>query len=127
MITIDNRIKDKIVVICNLPNNITKRYACKQVVCALPLGVSKYISFSDISRAKRIILDNQLQTNAHKCFMIVKKPFWRKHATGDGLFSSEHWVNMSHDISPSDESCGIMVFFKHGDKLDAFETKLKKG
>lgn len=59
--------------------------------------------------------------------MIVKKPFWRQYATGDGLFSKEHLINMCHDISPEDESCGIIVFFSHGDKLDSFETTIKKG
>jgi len=83
-------------------NNTSKKYYCKQVICAVPLGVSKLIAFTNISRAKNIIIDNQLRTNSHKCFMITKKPFWRKTATGDGLFSKEHLVNMCHDISPED-------------------------
>lgn len=60
--------------------------------------------------------------------MVVKSPFWRRDAAGkqlangDGLFSDEHMVNMCHDISPLDESCGIIVFFHNGKKLDRWEA-----
>ena len=49
--------------------------------------------------------------------MIFKKPFWQQlKNSGDGLFSSEWAVNMCHDISPEDNSCGIIVFFHNGKK-----------
>lgn len=60
-----------------------------------------------------------------KSFLIVKKPFWRPHATGDGMFSSEYLVNMCHDISPPDLSCGILVFFHNGKKFMEWESRFK--
>jgi hypothetical protein len=66
------------------------------------------ISFTNISPAKRLIIDNQLRTNSVKSFMIVKSAFWRRNKdgslnqNGDTLFSSQHLVNYAHDISPVD-------------------------
>jgi monoamine oxidase len=128
VITIDNRSKDFITVICETENSIIKRFRCKHVISAVPLAVSRSIAFSNITLAKKLIIDNQLRTNSVKSFMIVKSPFWRKDAngkplaSGDGIFSKEHRVNFCHDISPLDESCGIIVFFHHGKKLDDWET-----
>lgn len=34
---------------------------------------------------------------------------------------------MCHDISPEDESCGIMVFFHSGKKLDAWTSLFTQG
>jgi hypothetical protein len=78
--------------------------------------------------AKQIIFDNQLQSNCIKVFVITKKPFWRKDkngnnfANGDALFGAEYPFNMCHDISPPNLSCGVMVFFTSGKKLDRWEA-----
>jgi len=128
--TIDNRRKDFITIICeDTFDKSIKKYRCKQVICAVPLAVSRMITFTNLSLAKKIIIDNQLHTNAVKSFFITKKPFWRKHKdgslnyNGDTLFSNDFHVNMCHDISPTDESCGILVFFHSGKRLDAWESK----
>ena len=93
-------------------------YYCRKVLLSAPLAVSRSIIISNISKAKRFILDNQLRTNCLKSFLVVKKPFWRRFASGDGIFSNSHLVNMCHDISPNDLSCGIMVFFHNGKKYE---------
>jgi monoamine oxidase len=95
-------------VICEADNRVMKRFRCKQVICAAPLAISRTIAFTNISLAKKLIIDNQLRTNSVKSFMVVKTPFWRKDsdgkpfASGDCLFSEKHHVNMCHDISPLD-------------------------
>ena len=75
--------------------------------------------------SKRYIFDNQLRTTASKSFLVVKKPFWRKFACGDGLFSYDHVVNMCHDISPPDLSCGIMVYFHMGKKYIDWDSMFR--
>jgi len=59
----------------------------RKIICSVPLAVTRSITFTKISSAKKFIIDNQLRTNCLKSFLIVKKPFWRKFATGDALFS----------------------------------------
>ncbi len=89
----------------------------KKVICAVPLQVVRNVNFTNISENKRIVFDNQLRTNSLKTFVVFKKPFWREqNMTGDGLFSYDWLTNMCHDISPEDESCGILVFFHNGKK-----------
>jgi monoamine oxidase len=70
----------------------------------VPIITTRNITFSNLSEAKKLILDNQLRTNAIKTFAFFKKPFWRKHckASGDCLFSYDWALNMCHDISPED-------------------------
>lgn len=89
----------------------------------MPLSIARYLSFTNISKAKRFIFDNQLRTSCSKSFLIVKKPFWREFATGDAIFSTDYMINMAHDISPPDLSCGIMVFFHNGKKFVDWESK----
>jgi monoamine oxidase len=128
VITIDSRAKGSITVICETDNRVIKYFRCRHVICAAPLAVSRTINFPNISTAKKLIIDNQLRTNSVKSFMVVKSPFWRRDssgkplANGDCLFSGKYIVNMCHDISPLDESCGIIVFFHNGRKLDAWES-----
>ncbi len=101
VITIDNRRKDFITVVAkNLITNKIIKFRAKNVICAVPLAVTRNIAFTSISEAKQLIIDNQIRTNCVKSFLIVKKPFWRDIANGDGLFSKDHYVNMCHDISP---------------------------
>lgn len=78
------------------------QYRAKKVICALPIAITRNITFTNISETKRIIFDNQLRTNAIKTFAFFQKPFWRKHAnaSGDCLFSNDWAMNMCHDISP---------------------------
>lgn len=103
VITIDNKRKDFCTVVaCNNKEDTIVNIRAKKVICTVPLSVTRTISFTNISQAKKYIFDNQLRTSASKSFLIVRKPFWRKFATGDGLFSYDHLVNMCHDISPSD-------------------------
>ena len=117
MITIDNKRKDfSTVVAINHSTNEVVKVRGKLVICAIPIAVSRSISFTNISQAKRYIFDNQLRTTCSKSFIITRKPFWRSFATGDGLFSYEYPINMCHDISPDDETCGILVFFHSGKK-----------
>lgn len=126
VITIDNKKPDVcIVVACNTRNNTVTRYRAKKIICTVPLSVTRTISFTNISPAKRYIFDNQLRTTASKSFLVVKKPFWRKFACGDGLFSYDHIVNMCHDISPPDLSCGIMVYFHMGKKLIDWDSMFR--
>lgn len=123
VITIDNRNSKLITVLSEdtKTHQITK-YRAKGIICAIPLAVTRQISFTNISNAKSLIFDNQIRTNCTKSFLILKTPFWRHFASGDSIYSDDHYVNMSHDISPVDTSCGIMVFFHSGNKLDAWET-----
>ena len=102
-ITIDNKRTDFCTIIScdNEANKIVKTYA-KKVICTVPLAVTRTLTFTNISQAKKYIFDNQLRTTCSKSFLIVQKPFWRSFATGDGLFSYDHHVNMCHDISPDD-------------------------
>ena len=117
VITIDNKRPDLcIVVACNTRTNVVTRYLTRKVICTVPLAVTRTISFTNISHAKRYLFDNQLRTTASKSFLVTKTPFWRNFACGDGLFSYDHLVNMCHDISPPDKSCGIMVYFHMGKK-----------
>ncbi len=128
VITIDNRAQGSITIVAETDNRVIKKFKCKHVICAAPLAVSRTIAFTNISTAKKIIIDNQLRTNAVKSFMFTKTPFWRRDsngkplANGDCLFSDKYFVNMCHDISPLDESCGIIVFFHNGKRLDAWEA-----
>lgn len=133
VITIDSRISGAISIICETGSGRIRKYRAKNVICAVPLSISRNIVFTNISQAKSLILDNQLRSNSLKSFIITKTPFWRMRggkewANGDTLFSSEYHVNMTHDISPNvspnqplDSSVGIIVFFHHGKKLDAWE------
>lgn len=130
VLTVDNRRSDFITIISeDTQTHKLHKFTCKQVICAVPLAVSRLISFTNISEAKKLIIDNQLRTNAVKSFIIVKHPFWRKNkdgspnCNGDCLYSSEHMANMCHDISPPDLSCGIQVFFHSGRRLDSWESR----
>lgn len=125
VLTIDNKSDTCVVTTQCSRNNQVNVYRCRKVINSVPLAVSRSITFTNISRAKRFIIDNQLRTNCVKSFLIVREPFWRKHASGDCLFSNDHLVNMCHDISPHDVSCGILVFFHSGKKYDLWESKFK--
>ena len=125
VLVIDNKSDICVVTTQNTRNNQTHVYRCRKVINSIPLAVSRSITFTNISRAKRFIIDNQLRTSCVKSFLIVKQPFWRRFASGDALFSQDHLVNMCHDISPPDLSCGIMVFFHSGKKYDLWESKFK--
>ena len=117
VITINNKDPNVCVVVSrNSKTNQVTRHRAKKIICTVPLSVTRTITFTHLSPAKRYIFDNQLRTTASKSFLITKTPFWRKFACGDGLFSFDHLVNMCHDISPSDLSCGIMVYFHMGKK-----------
>lgn len=117
VITIDNKRKDFCTIIaCDNETNKIAKFRAKKVICTVPLAVTRTLTFTNISLAKKYIFDNQLRTSCSKSFLIVKKPFWWKFATGDGLFSYDYLVNMCHDISPTDGSCGILVFFHNGKK-----------
>jgi hypothetical protein len=73
-----------------------------------------------------MIINNQIQTKTMKTFVFFKYPFWKKiNANGDGLFSNEWMVNMCHDVSPKDESCGILVFFHAGSKYNQWLNKFQ--
>jgi monoamine oxidase len=127
VITVDNRSPNFTTVVCETEGQM-RRFRGKHIICAVPLAVSRLITFERLSPAKKLIIDNQLRTNSNKSFMITKKPFWRRDsqgkpmANGDSLLSKEYLANMSHDISPTDESCGIIVFFHNGRRLDAWDT-----
>lgn len=109
----------------NYKTNKSSYYIGRKIICTIPLAVSRSLSFTNISRAKRFIFDNQTRTSCMKSFLIVKKPFWRPKYSGDAMFSSEHLVNMCHDISPPDVSCGIIVFFHNGKKFIEWESRFK--
>lgn len=108
VITIDNRSKSQITIVCETEGKVIRRYRCKQVICAVPLTVTRSITFENLSKAKKLIIDNQLRSNSNKSFVITKTPFWRRDsngkpaANGDGIFSHDYLVNMCHDISPPD-------------------------
>lgn len=90
----------------------------------MPIAVVKNISIAKLSPAKQLIFSNQLETSAQKSFVICKRPFWRELGwSGDLLFSPEYNINMVHDISPTDGSCGILVMFHNATKLVAWEKQ----
>lgn len=108
VLNVDNRPKNHITILCQTEGGVQRKYRCKQLICAVPLAVTKFINFENLSLGKRVIIDNQIKTSAKKIFVVTKKPFWRKDkngepaSSGDGLFSREYMVNMSVDTSPSD-------------------------
>ena len=95
-------------------NGKVSTYLCKKVIVATPIGIMNNIKISNLSLAKRLILKNQTKNIVTKSFVITKRPFWRDKCTGDGLFSEDFNMSMSHDVSPAFGECGILVFFHCG-------------
>lgn len=91
-------------------------YRAKQVILAVPIAVSKNIQFTKLSNSKKLIMENQVDNLVSKTFVFAKKPFWNNTANGDSLYDESVNISMGHDISPEDESIGIMVFFHSGNK-----------
>lgn len=101
-------------------------FHCRKVIVTVPIAVIKNIHIAKLSPAKKMIFENQLNTTSQKSFLLCKKPFWRKLGwSGDLLFAPEFNINMAHDISPEDESCGILVMFHNATKLVAWEKQFE--
>lgn len=45
VITVDNRPKDHITILCQTEGGVQKKYRCKQLISAVPLAVTKFIAF----------------------------------------------------------------------------------
>jgi monoamine oxidase len=105
------------ILIKTINNGRAEDFKCLKVIVNVPIATLKNIKISKLSEGKRLILENQLQTTNKKSFIISKQPFWRKLGfSGDCLFGPEYNINMTHDISPSDGSFGVLVFFHNGSK-----------
>lgn len=115
VVAIDNSVKDKVKVKANLNGNIIE-YTCKNLICNIPIGVLNKVSFASISPSKKLIFSSQTRNLVCKSFIIARRPFWKDKTSGDGLYSDSHHISMSHDVSPSNNECGILVFFHCGDK-----------
>lgn len=73
---------------------------------------------SNLSPAKQLIFANQTRNLVTKSFILTPRPFWREKCSGDGLYSSDYNISMSHDVSPINGECGGLVFFHCGEKAD---------
>ena len=99
MVAIDNSVKNGIKVRSNRHGKIIE-YACKEVIMTAPIGIMSKIHITNLSLAKRHIFSNQTRNLVTKSFIIARRPFWKDRCTGDGLFSEEYNISMSHDVSP---------------------------
>jgi monoamine oxidase len=58
-----------------------------------------------------------------KVHAVYEEPFWRKkERSGTGTFLSRGPVGLVFDNSPEDGSCGVLVAFLHGDRVDGWAT-----
>ena len=124
----DNFIKfeEEVVAIDNSnPNNLKLKvkkngkvfeYNAKKVIVNAPIGTLNKILITNLSLAKQMIFSNQTRNLVTKSFILTKRPFWKEKCTGDGLYTSDYNISMSHDVSPINNECGAMVFFHCGDK-----------
>lgn len=49
VLTVDNRPKDHITILCKTEGGVHRKYRCKQLICAVPLAVTKFIAFENLS------------------------------------------------------------------------------
>ena len=91
-----------------------------QVVVALPPPLCAAIDIDPQPAAERRALQQRWRMGAlTKCFAIYDEPFWRANGLSGEALSDRSPASLTFDVSPPDESCGVLVGFVGGDDARA--------
>lgn len=93
----------------------TKQWDCTAVVCAAPPALASEIVFDPaLPEPKQSLLSNLQPGCAIKCFAIYDKPFWRSKNWSGSAVSDQPPVHVCFDVTPPDETRGILMGFIEG-------------
>lgn len=88
----------------------------RRVIVALPPPMCAAIEFEPRLPAARQSLQRQWQMGAlTKCFAIYDEPFWRADGASGEALSDSSLASLTFDVSPPDDSCGVLLGFVGGD------------
>jgi len=97
-----------------------ENYSCEKAIICLPAATIGRIQFTSLSIGKRLIIENQLTCNMTRMAMVFKKPWWRPQNTGYASFSHKFSMNELVDLTPKDESIGILAFVFLADGFESW-------
>jgi len=94
------------------------------VIVNIPVGIlKKYPNYKFVTGQTDHLLQPNSEYCSQKFYHSKKRPFWKDKCTGDGLYSEDYHISMSHDMSPINGECGILVFFHCGAKYDKWHQQ----
>ncbi len=93
-------------------------YSCQKVIFAVPPPLLDEIEIiPELSQEKKKLLKNYPMGQVGKCFMIYKKPFWRKSGfSGQAVSDENSPFQTLFDCSPADGKYGILMGFAIGNR-----------
>lgn len=90
-------------------------WECASVICAAPPALASDIEFDPpLPDEKQRLLHNLQPGCAIKCFATYETPFWRKQGWSGSAVSDQPPVHICFDVTPPDESRGILMGFIEG-------------
>lgn len=90
-------------------------WECASVICAAPPALANEIEFNPpLPDEKQTLLHNLQPGCAIKCFAVYDTPFWREQGWSGSAVSDQPPVHVCFDVTPPDESRGILMGFIEG-------------
>lgn len=93
----------------------------KHAIVALPPPLCESIKFEpSLPQPRRSIQRNWRMGALTKCFAIYDEPFWRADGLSGEAVSDSSLASLTFDVSPADESCGVLLGFVGGNDARTF-------
>lgn len=101
-------------------------YSCEKAIICLPVATMGRIKFSSLSTGKKLLVENQLTCNMTRMAMVFARPWWRPKHCGYVSFSHKFPMNELVELTPKEETIGILAFVFTGDGFEEWDRQVRE-